>query len=289
MNRILILLLALGLLAGCSTLQTQVDSSQLASLLAAQPEEVQARYQYRHPQETLAFFGIAPGMTVVEGLPGGGWYTKILLPYLGQEGHLIGADYAREMWPLFEFFDGEIKKAEFLKAKETWVVDWVAEAKEWAGENGAPVSAFVFGSMPEEVRGKADAVLLIRALHNLALFEDEGGFLTVALQNAYDALKSGGIVAVVQHSARDNMSDDWASGENGYLKRDFVIKQMEEAGFEFEASTEINANEKDQPTEEDDVWRLPPALDISEEDPELQAKMEAIGESNRMTLRFRKP
>lgn len=289
MNRILIPLLALGLFAGCSTLQTQSDSSQLASLLAAQPDEVQARYQYRHPQETLAFFGIAPGMTVVEGLPGGGWYTKILLPYLGQEGHLIGADYAREMWPLFEFFDGESKKAEFLEAKETWVVDWVAEAKEWAGESGAPVSAFVFGSIPEEVRGKADVVLFIRALHNLAIYEDEGGFLTVALQNAYDALKPGGIVAVVQHAARANMSDDWASGENGYLKRDFVIKHFEEAGFEFEASTEINANERDQPTEEDYVWRLPPALDISEEDPELQAKMEAIGESNRMTLRFRKP
>ena len=110
-------------------------------------------------KKTLAFFGIAPGMTVVEGLPGGGWYTQILLPYLGQEGRLIGADYAREMWPLFDFFDEEFKKAKFLKAKETWVVDWVAEAKEWAGEDGAPVSAFVFGSMPEEVRGKADTVL----------------------------------------------------------------------------------------------------------------------------------
>lgn len=80
MSKVLISLLALGLLAGCSTLQTQVNSSQLASVLAAQPEAVRARYPYRHLQETLKFFGIVPGMTVVEGLPGGGWYSQILLP-----------------------------------------------------------------------------------------------------------------------------------------------------------------------------------------------------------------
>ena len=284
MNKILISSLALGLLAACSTMQSRVDSSQLARTLAAQPEEVRGRYQYRHPKETLAFFGIEPGMTVVEVLPGGGWYSQILLPYLGQEGQLIGADYALEMWPLFEFVDEE-----FLKAKETWVVDWVAKAKEWSGENGAPASAFALGAMPDEVQGKADAVLFIRALHNLAIFEDEGKFLTVALQNAYDALKPGGVVAVVQHSAPDSMPDAWANGDNGYLKRDFVIERLEKAGFEFEAATDINANERDQPTEEEYVWRLPPSFDNSGEDPELHAKMEAIGESNRMTLRFRKP
>jgi predicted methyltransferase len=85
------------------------------------------------------------------------------------------------------------------------------------------------------------------------------------------------------------MSDDWASGRNGYLKRDFLIGQMEEAGFEFVAASDINANESDQPTEEDIVWRLPPSLATSKEDPELKAKMEAVGESNRMTLKFRKP
>jgi predicted methyltransferase len=284
MNKILNSLLALGLSLVCQPLLAGADSERLATVLAAQPEETQARYPYRHPQETLEFFGIEPGMTVVEALPGGGWYTKILLPYLGSDGQLIGADYARDMYPLFGFFSEEQ-----LKAKDTWSEDFVADAKEWAGDDGAPASAFVFGSMPDELKGTADAVLFIRALHNLARFEDEGAYLTAALRNAYDVLKPGGIMGVVQHYARDGMSDDWASGRNGYLKRDFLIERMEEAGFKLVAASGINANGKDQPTEEDIVWRLPPSLATSREDPELKAKMEAVGESNRMTLKFRKP
>ena len=284
MKKTLITLLALGLYAAGSPLLAEVDSTRLASVLAAQPGEFQVRYQYRHPQETLEFIGIEPGMTVVEGLPGAGWYTKILLPYLGSDGQLIGVDYAREMFPLFGFYSEEQ-----LKSKETWSEDFIAQAKDWAGDDGAQVSAFVFGSMPDELKGKADAVVFIRVLHNLARFEAEGGFLTAALRNAYDALKPGGIVGVVQHHARDGMPDDWASGARGYLKRDFVIAQMEEAGFELVAASEINANEKDQPTEEDIVWRLPPSLATSKKDPELKAKLEAVGESNRMTLKFRKP
>jgi predicted methyltransferase len=284
MKKILNSFLALGLFLVCQPLLAGADSERLSLVLAAQPEETQARYPYRHPQETLEFFGIEPGMTVVEALPGGGWYTKILLPYLGNDGQLIGADYAREMYPLFGFFSEEQ-----LKAKDTWIEDFTADAKEWTGDDGARASAFVFGSMPDELKGTADAVLFIRALHNLARFEAEGGHLTAALRNAYDALKPGGIVGVVQHHARDGMSDDWASGRNGYLKRDFLIGRMEEAGFEFVAASDINANESDQPTEEDIVWRLPPSLATSKEDPELKAKMEAVGESNRITLKFRKP
>ena len=284
MKKILISFLTLGLFAAGNPLLAEVDSTHLAAVLAAQPEETRARYQYRHPQETLEFFGIEPGMTVLEALPGGGWYTKILLPYLGSDGQLIGADYALEMFPLFGLLSEEQ-----LKAKETWSEVFIAEAKEWAGDDGAQVSAFVLGSMPDELKGTVDAVVIIRALHNVARFEAEGGFLTAALKNAYDALKPGGIAGVVQHRARDGMPDDWASGSNGYLKRDFLIAQMEEAGFEFVAASDINANEKDQPTEEDIVWRLPPTLATSREDPELKAKMEAVGESNRMTLKFRKP
>ena len=96
-------------------------------------------------------------------------------------------------------------------------------------------------------------------------------------------------MGVVQHHARDEMPDEWATGANGYLKKQFVIDQMEAAGFEFVAESDINANPKDQPTTEDFVWRLPPSLVTSREDPELRKKMLAIGESNRMTLKFRKP
>jgi len=277
-------ILFLSLALGGSALAGGANSERLAAVLAAQPPEVQARYQWRHPRETLEFFGVAPGMTVVEALPGGGWYTKILLPYLGPQGRYIGADYAYDMYPLFGFFS-----AERLKEKETWVADFTAEATGWAGADAPPVAAFVFGSLPESMKGTADAVLFVRALHNLARFEEQGGYLTAALQNAWDVLKPGGIVGVVQHEARAAMPDTWAGGSNGYLKRDFVIGRFEQAGFEFVGASEINQNEKDQPGETDIVWRLPPTLATSGEDPELRAQMEAVGESNRMTLKFRKP
>ena len=260
------------------------DSAKLAEVLAAQPEDVQARYVYRHPYETLDYFGVIPGDVVVEALPGGGWYTKILSAYIGPEGKVVGVDYSRDLFPLFGFFSEEQ-----LKAKETWKEDWVAGTAEWGIEDGAPISAFVFGDMPEQMKGTADTVLFIRALHNLARFEGQGGFLTMALQNAFDVLKPGGIVGVVQHQARDEMPDDWAGGQNGYLKDDFVIRVMTEAGFEFAGMIDVNFNEKDQPTTEDLVWRLPPTLLGTRDNPELKAEREAIGESNRMTLKFRKP
>jgi len=132
-------------------------------------------------------------------------------------------------------------------------------------------------------------VLLIRALHNLARFESQGGFLTSALQTLFDVLRPGGIVGVVQHQARDDMPDAWANGENGYLKKDFVVAKMQAAGFELIGASDINQNEMDQPSETDIVWRLAPTLATSREDPELRARIQTIGESNRMTLKFRKP
>lgn len=260
------------------------SSRKLAEILANQPAEVKARYIDRHPQETLEFFGILPGMTVVEALPGGGWYSKILIPYLGPEGELVGADYALDMYDNFDFVTPE-----FIEDKKTWTTDWPEMAQEWYGEEGASISAFVFGSLPEAMHGTADAVLLIRAMHNLARFDANGGYLGQAIEDCYDVLKPGGIAGVVQHEARENMPDEWAGGQNGYLKRSFIVSQMEAAGFEFVEASDINANERDQPTTEDAVWRLPPSLQTSLNDEALRVEMLAIGESNRMTLKFRKP
>lgn len=263
---------------------SQDPASRLQQILDAQPKEAQARYSARHPLETLTFFGIEPGMTVVEALPGGGWYSKILLSYLGADGHLIGADYAIEMYPKFGFFDDK-----FLEAKKTWVTDWTNGAESWHDEDSATVAAFHFGSMPESMKGSADAVLFIRALHNLARFEGDGGYLTTAMNDAYKALKPGGIVGIVQHTAPESSSDIWASGKNGYLKESFVKRVLKEVGFEFVGSNDINLNLKDQPSETDMVWRLPPSLATSRDNDELKAQMMAIGESSRMTLLFRKP
>lgn len=270
--------------AGDETAGETGPAARLETVLAAQPEDVKARYEYRHPQQTLEFFGIEPGMVVVEALPGDGWYSRILVPYLGPDGRLVGANYAHDMWPKFGIFDQP-----FIDSMETWVQDWPTEAREWQGDDGAAVAAFEFGSLPADMEGTADAVLLIRALHNLARFEGDGGYLTTALRDTYKVLKPGGVVGVVQHEAREEMPDQWANGNAGYLKEQFVIDRMKKAGFEYVASSDVNENPKDQPTTKDIVWRLPPGLQTSSEDPALRAQMEAIGESNRMTLKFRKP
>lgn len=261
-----------------------VEQDRLAAVLDAQPGEMQARYGYRHPKETLEFLGIEPGMSVVEGLPGRGWYTKILLPYLGSDGHLIGANYAMDMWPNFSF-----ATEEFLKRQSTWATDWPADAEEWRTDEGASIAAFNFGAMPESMAGTADVVFLARALHNAARFQSIRPFLTELLADSYAVLKPGGVLGIVQHQARDEMPDEFADGSRGYLKKAFVIAAVEAAGFEFVGESDINANPDDQPSEDDIVWRLPPTLATSADNPELRAQLEAVGESNRMTLKFRKP
>ncbi|NND01042.1 MAG: class I SAM-dependent methyltransferase [Gammaproteobacteria bacterium] len=264
---------------------TASSSDTLSMALAAQDDDAKARYQYRHPEQTLTFFGIKPGMKVGEALPGGGWYTKILLPFLGESGHLVGIDYAYDMWPNFGGFANE----EFLEKRKTWAASWVENAQPWRGESGASVSATSFGAFPADIAGTLDAILFFRALHNLARFEDKGDFFSKALTESYKALKPGGVVGIVQHHAREDRPDSWADGSNGYLKKSRVIEAMQAAGFLYEAESDINANDRDQAGEGDVVWRLPPTLGNSKDDPELKAKMLEIGESNRMTLRFRKP
>lgn len=262
----------------------QTDRS-LDAILAAQPDDAKARYGARHPKETLEFFGIEPGMTVVEVLPGGGWYTKLLLPYLGENGKVVGADYSPEMWALFGGFADEA----FLEGKKTWTRTWVETAQGWRNDGDAGLNAFAYGNLPDTMNGTADAVLMVRALHHFNRFEDQGGYLTSALSETMKVLKPGGIVGVVQHRGPEGNDDAWANGDQGYLKQSAVIAFMEAAGFELVSQSEINANPKDQPTNDDMVWRLPPTLGTSRDNEELKAQLTAIGETDRMTLLFRKP
>jgi len=261
-----------------------VDSAKLDSVLAAQPDEIKARYVYRNPKETLEFFGVAPGMTVVDTLSGNPWYAGILIDYLGPEGTVIGADYSTEMWTLFGNFAPDPAE------KATWVADWIETAETWRdSDTDAQVSAVAFGAVPEEMAGTVDMILQVRSLHHFNRFEDEGGYMTKALADMMVMLKPGGVVGVVLHRAPEENSDEWATGDQGYVKQSAIIAAFENAGFELESSSEINANPKDQPTEEDFVWRLPPTYASSRDNPELKKQMEAIGESDRMTLKFRKP
>lgn len=261
-------------------------SEALDAALAAQSDEVKARYKWRNPKETLEFFGVKPGMTVVDVLPGNdGYYSKILIAYLGEEGKVVGADYSVAMWKLFGGFVND----EFLAKKAGWAAEWTGLARGWCEEDCAVADAVVYGAIPDDMKGTADAVLMIRALHHFNRFEDEGGWRTKALKDTMDLLKPGGVVGVVQHRGPEGHSDKWAEGDKGYLKQSQVIAAFKAAGFEFAGASEVNANPADQPTEEDMVWRLPPTLGTSRDNPELKAKMEAIGETDRMTLKFRKP
>ncbi|MEZ5891626.1 MAG: hypothetical protein R3C58_00540 [Parvularculaceae bacterium] len=259
-------------------------SEKLDAVLAAQPDEEKARYQYRHPKETLEFFGVAPGMTVVDILPGEpGWYGNILVPYLGADGVVIGADYSLDMWAEF----GGFVNAEFLENKKAFVADYIASVDAIRSEDGAQANGFQFGSVPDELAGTADVVLMVRAAHHFNRFDD-GKYFTEALADINKVLKPGGVVGVVQHRAQEDMPDDWAVGNAGYLKQSHVVELFENAGFELVATSEINANPADRPTVDEVVWRLPPSLGTSRDNPELKAEMQAIGESDRMTLKFRK-
>jgi predicted methyltransferase len=258
-------------------------SERLDAVLAAQPEAEKARYVHRHPKETLEFFGVQPGMTVVDTLPGDVWYTGILLDYLGPNGKVIGADYSAKMWTLFGEYSPDPKE------KASWPADFVAKMEPKRGPDDAAIAAVQYGSIPDDMAGTVDVILVPRAIHHFTRLESKGGYMTQALADFNKLLKPGGIVGVEAHRAPESSSDKWAAGDAGYVKQSALVAAFQKAGFELADSSEINANPKDQPTEKDFVWRLPPSLATSEKDPELKAKMEAIGESDRMTLKFRKP
>ena len=255
----------------------------LAEALAAQSDEAKARYAARRPADTIEFLGLEPGMTVVEALPGGGWYSKILLPYLGGEGELIAGNYPDDIWARFGF------GPEFEERAKKRTAEFVGKATEWAGEGGASVTSTTLTTFEGVEDESVDAVLFIRALHNLNRFSADAGYLDDVMASLMRSLKPGGLVGVVQHRAPADNPDEWADGSAGYLKQQAVIDAFTSAGFLFEASSELNANPEDKPGVDDIVWRLPPSLNGTEEGTPEQAAMIAIGESDRMTLRFRKP
>lgn len=277
------LLIAAGALA--TTLQTtaaQEPDPALLAVIESRSAEDRARDAARNPAATLTFFQVQPGMTVAEALPGGGWYTRILANYLGGDATLYGINYVERMWPMFPNRSDEWRAARIASTGQ------FPEMVSGATDNGIEAMGFTFNTVPDAAVGKVDRVLLIRALHNLNRFESSGGTLSQALAAIRGMLKPDGLVGVVQHRLPESAPDEGADGSRGYLKQSTVVAAFEAAGFELVASSEINANPKDQPGPADIVWRLPPSLADSREDPERRAAMQAIGESDRMTLLFRK-
>ena len=228
-------------------------------------EENRARDRYRHPRETLEFFGIQPGMTVVELSPGAGWYSEILAPYLAPEGRLVagvpaasgpGARYRQR-------FVDRTERAPELFANVT------------LGTLAAP------DNIELGAPGSADAVLTFRNTHNWAMRQQEGA----VYQAAFRVLKPGGVFGVVQHRARPE-TDPAETAPSGYVSEAHVIATAEAAGFVLEDRSDINANPNDTTDHPEGVWTLPPILRLGDQDRERYL---AIGESDRMTLRFRKP
>ncbi|GBL06196.1 class I SAM-dependent methyltransferase [Glaciecola sp. KUL10] len=285
----LALVAAISALSACKRTSDEaglgLQASQLATLnnvVDARDEATRARDQYRNPAQTIAFFQIKPGMSVAEALPGGGWYSNILANYIGSDGELHGINYVDDMWARFGFFSPERIEERIASTKA--FPQTVAKYT----DNGIKSSGFTFDTVPDELVGSLDRVVFIRALHNLNRFEAQANTMTNALKAAHTLLKEDGMVGVVQHRAPEANSDEWSDGSRGYLKQSSLIKTFEDAGFTLVASSEINANPKDQPTENDIVWRLPPSLNGARDDEAKRAAMEAIGESDRMTLLFKK-
>ena len=274
------LLILTGGCAGSAPAPGPADA--LAASIAARSEEDRSRDGARHPEQTLRFFQVEPGMRVAEGLPGGGWYTRLLADYLGADGALYGVNYADRMWSMFSWATPEVVERRIAATAK------FADAVGRYTDNGIEARGFTFETLPEDLEGTIDRVLLIRALHNLNRFEEQAGTRSRALAAVHDMLADDGLVGVVQHRAPEDAADAGAQGQRGYLKQSAVIAMFEEAGFELVASSEINANPKDQPGDDAIVWRLPPSLRGTEPGtPEREAAL-AIGESDRMTLLFRK-
>lgn len=249
----------------------------LAAIIAS-PDRADdsARDQFRHPQATLEFFGVEPDMTVAEVLPGGGWYTRILLPYLAEDGRYVALNYQPAVWE-------EMYGDAWDEAAQAEIAAWPETAPESLAGFGPvtadEIDAYMLGSIPDSENGQGDMVLMIRALHHLNRFDVAN--LETALADIHEFLKPGGIVGVVQHRANADAPDEYATGDKGYLRQTDVISEFERAGFELVEQSEINANPADTADYEEGVWALPPST--------TEGERAEIGESDRMTLKFRKP
>ena len=262
--------------------ENTVDTAKLQQVISTRSNDMQQRDQFRHPQETLSFFQVAPGMTVAEALPGGGWYSRILSNYLGDTGTLYGLNYDDDMWARFGFFSDEFiqQRIEATGKFEGMVKDFTP--------GGISAKGYTFSTTPNSLNGTVDRVLFIRALHNLNRFEKDAKTLSDALKTAHRILKDDGLVGVVQHNIPESAPDNGADGSRGYMKLSTIKQAFADEGFDLVASSNINANPKDQPSPSDIVWRLPPTYNGIGEDEEKRKQVDAIGESNRVTLLFKK-
>jgi len=262
------LLVSLCLFASVTTTAMGATDPALTKAVAdpARTPKFVARDPARHPAEELTFFGLNPKMTVVEVWPGGGYWTEILGPYLKTSGHLIAAVPVR----------GE--SAEEDKGTQAWRTKMEA-AQDHIGT--IKITGLGKGHYDVAPPNSVDLIVTFRNFHNWM----DGGYAEDALKGFYTALKPGGILGIEDHRGPDTKPQD-PKAKSGYVRQDYTIELAKKAGFEFVAASEINANPKDTKDYPEGVWTLPPTLTMGDKD---KAKYVAIGESDRYTLKFRKP
>ncbi|MDJ0979064.1 MAG: methyltransferase [Erythrobacter sp.] len=255
--------------------EASVDNAKLAEVLDAELRaEDKARDAFRNPAETLAFFQVEPSHTVIEYAPGGGWYTRILAPYVADEGQYVGVGFGPDAAAsLGEAFVERVKEGAATFSQRQ------AESTGIAAEK---LPYYFTSAIPDEMEGTVDRVLIMRMMHNLKRW----GVADAEIEGLFAALKPGGMLGVVQHRAKAEAADEYVDGNKGYLKQDEMIAFFEGKGFELVETSEINANPNDTADYDDGVWTLPPSFAKGDQDREKYA---AIGESDRMTLLFRKP
>ena len=272
----LILALALGAaaLAGCgptasheraAAADLHADTAIFAALNAPTRTPANlARDRYRHPRETLGFFGVRPDQSVVEIWPGGGWYTEILAPLLATRGTYYAAANGNGL-------NG-------VKAKMAQDAATYGRIRLASFPAGVPAAA-----EPKVPDGSADVVLTFRNVHNWLMAEQP--FADEAFRQMYAMLKPGGVLGVVEHRLPES-ADSARERSSGYVKTSTVMKLAEGAGFRFAGASEVNANPLDTKDHPGGVWSLPPTLRGKDVD---RDRFLAIGESDRMTLKFVKP
>lgn len=245
-----------------------IDPALAAALADARRADDRARDKWRNPGETLSFFGVTPEMKVGEYAPGGGWYSRLLGLYLRPPGKLVG------------LYNMPAAAARQQAARDR-AAKFPADVAGWSGQPADRFAAFTLDAAPESEKGTYDRVLVIRTLHNML----GAGSAASDFKAMGDLLKPGGMIGIVQHRARANAPDAMTDGSKGYLREANVIKFMGDNGFELVSKSDINANPADTANWPDGVWTLPPTLTKGDVD---RARYQAIGESDRMTLLFRK-
>ena len=229
------------------------------------------RDQYRHPTQTLAFFRVEPGMRVVDYMPNGWWYTRILVPYLGRNGSYIGMN--PDVSGMTGYWEDTYSNVAGSLA---------AEHDKWAGPGDASVSGFNAQSYPESHDGTVDRVLILREVHNMFRYDWMHHDLAIVRR----MLKPDGLVGVIEHRAKADAPYERTDGNKGYMLEEDVIALFSAYGFDLVARSEINDNPRDPTTWENGVWELPPTLMRATD--ATRAKRLSVGESDRMTLLFRK-